>query len=108
MVNSETNGSSLRDRTAVCGEGNSPIHRIEAPGAEDATESLMVAAFKNALDDCGLTRADIDGIFCNLVPAEMALDRLPEVMGLDNVRYANQTWSHGRMSAPAITTAAMA
>jgi acetyl-CoA acetyltransferase len=49
----------LAREVAVVGAGSSPITRNGGP----AVERLAVAACKAALDDAGLTGADIDGVF---------------------------------------------
>jgi acetyl-CoA acetyltransferase len=72
----------------------------------DATPlSLAVDAFKGALADAGLKKEDVDGLMCLTYGSDY--DRFLEAVGLD-VRYAYQSWSHGRFLAPMIQHAAMA
>jgi len=59
---------------------------------------------REALDDCGLTAADIDGVIVNRIPD---YQRFCEAFGLDP-RFALITPGQGRMSGVSIQIAAMA
>ena len=96
----------LKDKTAVTGVGNSKTDRIR----EIEPMSYLVTALKGALDDAGLTKDDLDGLMVSAVSGipEIFMDKLPEILGLNNISYAFQSWSHGRTMSACIATAAMA
>lgn len=94
----------LCDQTAIVGIGQSEYGRF-LPHSQLA---LGATALKAALDDAGLTRADIDGISIHMGwPLGVDYDRVAEAYGLD-VRWVNQAWLHGRFVTSAIQQAAMA
>jgi acetyl-CoA acetyltransferase len=72
-----------------------------------------VAAMANdalgaALDDSGLRRDDIDGLFVHIgSPRGIDYDEIALLLGLE-VQFASQTWSHGRFGSTVIAAAAMA
>jgi acetyl-CoA acetyltransferase len=92
-------GLALRDKVAVAGVG---LKVGSFPGRTPA--SLATDAFRMALDDAGMKREDVDGIFSLSYGADY--DRFLEAAGLD-VRYAFQGWSHGRFISPMIQQAAL-
>jgi acetyl-CoA acetyltransferase len=95
----------LRDRAAIVGVGNSKYERLPA-----AVSPLvpLVTAFKNALDDAGLERKDIDGLLVNIgSPFGVDYDQVSEAFGLD-IHFSDQTWTHGRQMATVTAHAAMA
>jgi acetyl-CoA acetyltransferase len=95
----------LRDRTAIIGVGNSKYERLSA-----AVSPLvpLVTAFKDALDNAGLKRSDIDGLLVNIgTPFGVDYDQLSEAFGLD-IHFSDQTWTHGRQMATVTAHAAMA
>lgn len=91
----------MRGEVAVVGVGMTEIGKL--PGRTSL--SLTVESFKNALDDSGLTKNDIDGLVC--LASGCDYDRVLESFGID-VRYAYQGWSHGRFLVPMVQHAAMA
>lgn len=94
----------LRDRTAIAGIGQSEYGRF-LPASQ---LGLGATALKAALDDAGLTRADVDGLAIHLGwPLGVDYDRVAESFGLD-LRWVSQTWLHGRFVTSAIQHAAMA
>ena len=53
-----TTTKGLRNRYAICGIGETAYMR----GSKCSTRSLATWAVKNAMDDAGLTAADVDGM----------------------------------------------
>ena len=90
----------LKDRIAVAGVG----HTAFGSFPERSDYGLAAEAFRNALEDCGLRRQDIDGLACCRIPYYA---RMGEILGL-NPRWTLQTPAHGRMSGIAIIEAMMA
>jgi acetyl-CoA acetyltransferase len=96
--------SGIRDRTAVVGVGTSRFV-IKTPASP---MRLAVQAFKAALDDAGLGKHDIDGLVINIGwPLGVDYDRFADALGL-TIRFADQTWTHGRFVGPTLQHAAMA
>ena len=96
---------SLRDKAAIVGVGTS------AYGRHEASLSPLVPlaeALRNALDDAGLERSDIDGLLINIgTPLGVDYDQVAEGFGLD-IHFSDQTWTHGRQMATVLAHAAMA
>jgi acetyl-CoA acetyltransferase len=89
---------------AVVGIGSSVFGR-DLP---DSQLRLAAVAFRNALDDAGLERSDVDGLSIHLGwPLGPDYDRIAEGFGLD-LRYVNQSWLHGRFVTNALQHAALA
>ena len=89
---------------AIAGIGLSKFGR----GLEESQLELGLVAFKEALDDAGLTREDVDGLSIHMGwPLGVDYDRIAEVFGLD-IRYVNQSWLHGRFVTNALQHAALA
>lgn len=69
---------------------------------------LAAEAFRAALDDCGLGREDVDGLVINQGhPLGVDYDEFAVAMGLD-IKYVNQSWTHGRFTGTMLHTAALA
>jgi acetyl-CoA acetyltransferase len=65
-------------------------------------------ALATALDDAGLSRADIDGLVSQIgSPRGLDYDELARLLAL-KLGYASQTWDHGRFCATVIEQGAMA
>ncbi|MEM7407659.1 MAG: hypothetical protein AAF458_20370 [Pseudomonadota bacterium] len=97
-------GLDLSRRAAIAGVGVSHFGR----NLPDSQLRLAAIAFKQALDDAGLSRDDVDGLAINLGwPLGVDYDRAADAFGL-NVRYVNQTWTHGRFVTMCIQQAAIA
>lgn len=89
---------------AIVGVGVSEFGRL-LPKSQLA---LCATAFKAALDDAGLSRADVDGISIHQGwPLGVDYDRVAEAFGLE-IRYVNQAWLHGRFVTASLQHAAMA
>jgi acetyl-CoA acetyltransferase len=68
----------------------------------------LAAALEAACADAGITRDDIDGVMVNLAPHEGAMDKIAELLGLRSVRWAFQSWFHGRLQPECIAAAVWA
>ncbi len=94
----------MRDKTAIAGVGSSAFTR------KAVKSNLMLAAdaFKAALDDAGLVRADVDGVI-NLLgePSGLDIDDLIGGLGIES-KFSTQTWTHSRLMGTAVQHAAMA
>ncbi len=97
----------LRDKTAICGVGASRQGKIDGSSAI----SLAVEAFRNALDDCGLKKSDIDGLLT--MPGTTSPEgakhylHLGEVLGL-NPRYTGSKFLGGGTAGALVQEAALA
>lgn len=87
-----------RNKAAIVGVGKSPFVRDSGKG----TVWQIAQAMKMALDDCGLSHKDLDGLYVN---GGGDFDKMAEQLGLDVVD-STQLWLHGRMSAPTLQMAA--
>lgn len=91
-------------QVAVVGIGMTEVARVSPRSALD----FSAEALRLALDDAGLRRDDIDGLFSNVgFPLAVDYDRMAEAFGL-RIRSAVQTWSHGRFVGPALQAAVQA
>ena len=90
----------LKDKVAIVGVGHTAYGNF--PDRSDY--SLAAEAFRNALDDCGLSKEQVDGMLCCRLPYYV---RMGEILGI-NPRWTMQTPAHGRMSGMAIIEAMMA
>jgi len=89
---------------AIVGIGASKFGR----SLPESQLGLAAVAFKAALADAGLGRADVDGLSIHLGwPLGPDYDRVAEAFGLD-IRYVNQSWLHGRFATNALQHAALA
>jgi acetyl-CoA acetyltransferase len=91
--------ASLRDRIAIVGVGASPQGTL--PGSSSLT--LATTAFKNALDDCGLRKDQIDGLLTmpGTTAPEGSLNylRLGEALGIDPAYTGSMTMGGGTAGA---------
>ncbi|GAA4672909.1 thiolase family protein [Pseudonocardia yuanmonensis] len=91
-------------QVAVVGIGRTEVARVSPRSALD----FSAEALRLALDDAGLHRDDVDGLFTNVgFPLAVDYDRMAEAFGL-RLRAAMQTWSHGRFVGPALQAAVQA
>lgn len=94
----------MKVEAAIVGIGASPFGRF----LPQSQLGLLATAFKAALDDAGLTRADIDGLSTHMgSPVGLDYDRVADAFGLD-IRYVNQSWLHGRFVTHSLQHAALA
>ncbi|MFN0030013.1 MAG: thiolase C-terminal domain-containing protein [Acidimicrobiales bacterium] len=101
---SVSRAATLGGRTAICGVGQSAYGRRMGRSNID----LAADALEGALQDAGLTPADLDGMVVSFgTPGGADADTLAFALGLD-LRFYSQTWGHGRFTATCIQQAAMA
>lgn len=94
----------LRNQAAIVGIGQSEYGRF----LPDSQLKLGAKAFKAALEDAGLDRSDVDGVAIHLGwPLGIDYDRMAEAFGLE-LRWAAETWLHGRFVTSTLQHAAMA
>ena len=89
---------------AVAGIGTAGFANM----GDESVASMAERAVGAALEDCGLERRAIDGLFVHIgSPRGLDYDEMATLLGLE-VSFATQSWSHGRFGATVIATAAMA
>jgi acetyl-CoA acetyltransferase len=88
----------------IVGVGTAGIFRH----ATTSAVGLADVAVAEALDDCGLDRSAIDGLLVQIgSPRGADYDTLARLLSI-RVRFASQTWSHGRFMATVIQHGALA
>lgn len=98
MTVSETNSA------AIAGVGTVGFGKF----SDASVASLANQALDEALADCGLSRNALDGLLVQIgSPRGLDYDSLARLLALD-VRFASQTWSHGRFAATLLQHAALA
>ena len=102
------------DKVAIVGVGTTDFGALyresghttgRGGNLERSNYELGIVAFKQALEDSGLTRDDIDGILVSRVPDQV---RMSEILGLRHLRFASILPGGGRYSALSVQYAAMA
>lgn len=91
----------LRDQTCIVGVGTTAYGNFP----ETDANGLGADALTMALDDAGLTLADVDGIIVNRIAS---YERFSEMIGLNNPTFGAQLQASGRMSGASVMMAAMA
>ncbi|MDF5754327.1 thiolase family protein [Spongiactinospora sp. TRM90649] len=87
---------------AIVGVGSSNFHKLYAE--RDASRDpygLAADAFREALDDCGIDKHEIDGLLCT----NLKYGRMGDVLGLTNPRFVHDLEGTGRMSGVALQEA---
>ena len=82
----------MHSRAAVVGVGESRYFR--AGGSDESALQLACTAIGNAIDDAGLTPADIDGLV-TFSERAITATHLASLLGFGNLRYCAQAWSGG-------------
>src|SRR4051794_17760304 len=90
----------LKDKIAVIGVGNTKYGNF----SETDDYGLAAQAFRNAVNDCGIDKNQIDGLLVSRIPYYA---RMGEILGL-NPRWTITLPAHGRMSGMGIIEAATA
>ena len=96
---------SSNNSPVVAGIGRSAIDRTK----RSDPFSRLGDALKDALDDAGLEKKNLDGLIVNATYPLFAggdCDKIAQLFGLD-IAYAGQTWAHGRLSQSAVQWAAL-
>jgi len=92
------------EQVAIVGIGTAGFGRF----AERSAASLAAQALADALDDAGLERGDVDGLLSHIgSPRGLDYDEAARLLALE-VRFAAQSWSHGRFCSTILQHAAMA
>lgn len=92
--------NALKKKIAVVGVGTTEYGNFP----EQSDYSLAAHAFKNALEDSGLEKQQIDGMVCCRIPYYV---RMGAILGI-NPKWTVQLPPHGRMSGVSIIEAMMA
>ena len=96
--------SDLSNKVCIVGVGQSEFGRI----LDVNPLRLQIDAMKNALDDAGVTKDQIDGfITASGSPGGIDYDEFVAHTGL-KIRWTNQFWAHGRWGSSSLVNAAMA
>ena len=94
----------MKVSAALVGVGASRFGR----GLRNTQLAMAATAFKEALDDSGLRRDEIDRLSIHMGwPLGLDYDVVAEAFGL-SIRYVNQAWTHGRFVTNALQHAALA
>ncbi|MFC1885995.1 thiolase family protein [Thermodesulfobacteriota bacterium] len=96
----------FKDKVAVVGVGNTcdgPLYRTKEPLR--TSYGLGLEAFKNALEDSGLSKKDIDGLAICRIPSYV---KMSTMLGLQFPNWLGVYEGSGRMAGAALQGAAMA
>jgi len=94
----------LRDRAAVAGVGWTEYSKWSGV----STLTLALRAIAAALEDAGLTHADIDGVACHRVADSVQAVVVAQSLGITDLRYHLDLFGGGSCSASVVGSAAMA
>jgi acetyl-CoA acetyltransferase len=94
----------LRDRAAVAGVGATPYSKNSGV----STLTLALRAIRAALDDAGLTIADVDGVACHRVGDSAQAVMVAQSLGIRDLRYHLDLFAGGSGSHQVLMHAAMA
>jgi acetyl-CoA acetyltransferase len=94
----------LRDVAAIAGVGYTEFSKASG----QTTQTLALRAIRAALDDAGLTVADVDGLACHRVGDSVAPALVAQSLGIRDPKYLQDAWGGGSSSGMVVTSAAMA
>ncbi|MGO8868362.1 MAG: thiolase family protein [Alphaproteobacteria bacterium] len=92
-----------RDKAAIADVGATNFGALYSRGAPRSAYDLAGEAFALALDDCGIDKAEIDGIICVRLPS---YQRVATELGLPHLRLSHSLEATGRMAGVALQQAA--
>ena len=94
----------MRDRAAIAGVGATPYSKNSGV----STLTLALRAIRAALDDAGLTIADVDGVACHRVGDSAQAVIVAQSLGIRDLRYHLDLFAGGSGSHQVLMHAAMA
>lgn len=94
----------LRDRAAIAGIGRTEYARDSGV----STLTLALRAIRAALDDAGLTVAEVDGVACHRVGDSVQATLVAQSLGIRDLRYHLDLFGGGSQSAWTVGSAALA
>ena len=94
----------LRDRAAIAGVGYTEFSKSSGV----STQTLALRAIRAALDDAGLTIADVDGVACHRVGDSVQAALVAQALGIRDLRFHLDLFGGGSASASVVGSAAMA
>src|SRR5439155_19152230 len=94
----------LRDAAAIAGVGYTEYSKNSGV----STLALALRAIRAALDDAGLTIADVDGVACHRVGDSVQAALVAQSLGVRDLRYHLDLFGGGSTSASVVASAAMA
>lgn len=102
MTGGRANGG--RQDVAIVGVGTVGFGTF----SDSSSATLANTALERALADSGIARAEVDGLLTQIgSPRGLDYDAAARLLAL-NVRFASQTWSHGRFGSTVLQHAALA
>jgi acetyl-CoA acetyltransferase len=105
-MNGAPGATGLRDRAAIVGIGTTNFGAVYRDlDRERSAYDLGLEALKNALDDAGLKKTDLDGFIVVRIPGYA---HFADMLGLPQLRLVNVLEGGGRMAGIALQYAAMA
>ena len=99
-----TGAHPLRDRAAIAGVGYTELSRHSGV----STQTLALRAIRAALDDAGITIADVDGVACHRVGDSVQAALVAQALGIRDLRFHLDLFGGGSTSASVVGSAAMA
>ena len=104
MPSASTASEPLRDRAAIVGVGYTEF----STDSGVSTLALALRAIRAALDDAGLTIADVDGVACHRVGDSAQATLVAQSLGIRDLHYHRDLFGGGSTSASVVASAAMA